>query len=155
MVLTMLPLTVEQAARAYPLVREIPGAGSLQDWMRFVKELTSGAEGEAGVMVCEGDKYIRGLFGWRVCRDLACRRELQIKHFAAFGMLSARHVIDTMLDAVDVLADNLGCHHVMIEAPVGSPHVAAFTEKGHTVTAVGMRRRVDGDNSEATTTANE
>jgi len=135
------PLTREGAAQAYPLVRELNGAGTLDEWLRFVeRHLERGEEG--GVIVCERGGYIRGLFGWEVRQGVGDRRELLVRHFTVPGVLEPRAVVDALLDAVDMLAERLHCAEIALELPMTASSHPAFAARGLVPGSIGLHRRL-------------
>lgn len=136
------PLTAEMAAQAYPLVRELSGAGTLADWLRFADQHL-GPGGQSGIIVCERDTYIRGLFGWEIGKGVGDQRLLVIRHFTVPGVLPSRDVIDALLDAIDMLAERLDCREIRVEMPISGKVHPAFAERGLVPDSVGLHRRLD------------
>lgn len=135
------PLTREGAAQAYPLVRELNGAGTLDEWLRFVeRHLDRGQDG--GVIVCERGGYIRGLFGWEVRLGVGDRRELLVRHFTVPGVLEPRAVVDALLDAVELLAERLHCAEIALELPMAASSHPAFAARGLVPGSIGLHRRL-------------
>jgi hypothetical protein len=135
------PLTAEMAAQAYPLVRELSGAGSLSEWLAFAREhLAKGEEG--GVIVCERGSYIRGLFGWETDKGVGGQRQLVVRHFSVPSVLPSRDVIDALLDAIDVLAKKLACQEIHLDMPISGQLHPAFAEHGLLPGTVGLHRRI-------------
>ncbi len=135
------PLTRAGAAQAYPLVRELNGAGTLDEWLRFVdRHLGRGEEG--GIVVCERGGYIRGLFGWEIRQGVGDRRELLVRHFTVPGVLEPRAVVDALLDAVDALAVQLRCVEIALELPMAASGHPAFAAHGLVPGSVGLHRRL-------------
>lgn len=134
-------MTRERAAQAYPLVRELNGAGTLEEWLRFVdRHLGRGEEG--GVIVCERGGYIRGLFGWEVRQGVSDRRELLVRHFIVPGVLEPRAVVDALLDAVDQLAVRVKCVEIALELPMEAGRHPAFAARGLVPGSIGLHRQL-------------
>lgn len=134
----------EMAAQAYPLVRELSGAGTLADWLRFADQHLGRGE-QGGIIVCERDSYIRGLFGWEIGKGVGDQRLLVIRHFTVPGVLPSRDVIDALLDAIDTLAGRLDCREIRVEMPISGQVHPAFAERGLVPDSVGLHRRLDKD----------
>ncbi len=132
------------AAQAYPLVRELSGAGTLADWLRFADQHLSRND-QGGIIVCERGAYIRGLFGWEIGKGVADQRLLVIRHFTVPGVLPSRDVIDALLDAIDTLAARLNCLEIRVEMPISGQVHPAFAERGLVPDSVGLHRRLDRD----------
>lgn len=130
------------AAQAYPLVRELSGAGTLAEWLRFADQHLGRGE-HGGIIVCERDSYIRGLFGWEIGKGVGDQRLLVIRHFTVPGVLPSRDVIDALLDAIDTLAERLDCKEIRVEMPISGQVHPAFAERGLVPDSVGLHRRLD------------
>ncbi|MGE0154305.1 MAG: hypothetical protein AB7R90_16940 [Reyranellaceae bacterium] len=137
----MQPLKLEMAAQAYPLVRELSGAGTLSEWLSFVEERLRLGE-QRGVIVCQRDAYIRGLFGWEMEKGVGDQRLIIIKHFSVPGVLPPRDVIDALLDAIETLAKQLGCREIRVEMPISATLHPAFAEHGLLPGSVGLHRKL-------------
>ena len=123
------PLTREGAAQAYPLVRELNGAGTLDEWLRFVeRHLDRGQDG--GVIV------------WEVRLGVGDRRELLVRHFTVPGVLEPRAVVDALLDAVELLAERLHCAEIALELPMAASSHPAFAARGLVPGSIGLHRRL-------------
>lgn len=133
------PLTAELAAQAYPLVRELSGAGTLSEWLSFVQERLDRAD-QGGIIVCQRGPYIRGLFGWEMDKGVNGQSQLVIKHFSVPGVLPPRDVIDALLDAIDTLAQRMGCRGIQVEMPISAGLHPAFAEHGLVPGSVGLHR---------------
>ena len=134
-------MTLEGAAQAYPLVRDLNGAGTLEEWLRFVdRHLSRGEEG--GIVVCERGDYIRGLFGWEVRQGVGDRRELLVRHFSVPGVLEPRAVVDALLDAVEMLAVRLKCVEIALELPMEAGRHPAFAARGLVPGSIGLHRQL-------------
>ena len=133
------PLTAEMAAQAYPLVRELSGAGTLADWLRFADQHLGRGE-QGGIIVCERGAYIRGLFGWEIGKGVGDQRLLAIRHFTVPGVLPSRDVIDALLDAIETLAKRLECREITVEMPISTQLHPAFAERGLLPDSVGLHR---------------
>jgi hypothetical protein len=138
------PLTAEMAAQAYPLVRELSGAGTLADWLRFADQHLGRGE-QGGIIVCERGAYIRGLFGWEIGKSVGDQRLLVIRHFTVPGVLPSRDIIDALLDAIDTLADRLECREITVEMPISAQVHPAFAERGLVPDSVGLHRTLAGN----------
>jgi hypothetical protein len=139
--LVMRPLSTEMAAQAYPLVRDLPGAGTLEKWMSFIEQHLAQGD-QAGVLICERGPYIRGLFGWETKKGVGDQRQLVIRHFSVPGVLPASDVINALLEAVDALADRLDCHEIQVEMPLSDKLHPAFAEHGLVFGSVGLHRHL-------------
>lgn len=140
------PLTAEMAAQAYPLVRELSGSGTLAEWLSFANQHLGRGE-QGGIIVCERGAYIRGLFGWEMKKGVGDQRQLVIRHFSVPGVLPPSDVIDALLDAVDALADRLGCREIQVEMPMSVQLHPAFAEHGLVPGSVGLHRRLPRKNA--------
>jgi hypothetical protein len=139
--LVMRPLTAEMAAQAYPLVRDLTGAGTLEKWLSFTEQHLAQGD-QAGIMVCEREPYIRGLFGWETKKSVGDQRQLVIRHFSVPGVLPASEVIGALLDAIDALAERLNCREIHIDMPLSDKIHPAFAEHGLVPGSVGLHRRI-------------
>lgn len=139
--LVMRPLTAEMAAQAYPLVRDLTGAGTLEEWLRFTEQHLAQGD-QAGVFVCQRGPYIRGLFGWEIKKGVGDQRQLVIRHFSVPGVLPASEIISALLDAVDALAERLDCREIHVEMPLSDRLHPAFAEHGLVPGSVGLHRHL-------------
>lgn len=109
------PLSPDQAAAVYPLVREaIPGLG-LRGWLRFARRATAPRRAlREGIMV-----VVRlpralpcGLFVYRRESDLARGPVLVAEHFVAVDLLDPAPVMRALVAELDALAQRLGCQAI-------------------------------------------
>jgi hypothetical protein len=136
------PLTAESAAQAFPLIREVSGAGTLSEWLLFAQERLQGGE-QTGVIVCERGPYIRGLFGWETGQGVGGQRRLIVQHFSVPGAWPPGDVIEALLDAIDTLAIQLGCREIHLEMPISDRLHPAFAKHGLLPGSVGLYREID------------
>lgn len=139
--LVMRPLTPEMATQAYPLVRDLTGAGTLEEWLRFTEQHLAKGD-QAGVFVCQRGPYIRGLFGWEIKKGVGDQRQLVIRHFSVPGVLPASEIISALLDAVDALAERLDCREIHVEMPLSDELHPAFAKHGLVPGSVGLHRHL-------------
>ena len=138
------PLTTESAAQAFPLIREVSGAGTLAEWLHFAQERLKGGK-QTGVIVCERGPYIRGLFGWETEQGVGGQRKLVVQHFSVPGAWPPGDVIEALLDAIDTLALQLGCREIHVEMPISSQLHPAFAKHGLEPGSVGLYRKLNAD----------
>lgn len=129
------------AAQAYPLIRELSSAGTLAEWLRFAEQRLARGR-ESGVIICEREPYIRGLFGWEIVKNVSDRRLLVIRHFCVPGVLPPRDVMEALLDAIEALAQRLDCSEINVEMPLSAQLHPAFAERGLFPGSVGLYRHV-------------
>lgn len=105
------------ARAAYPLVYLHDASVSLEDWLRFVRQIGRSASGNAGLIAirdCRG--IVHALFSYRVDFDLRARKRLCITH------LVVAHLAGSAIDAAiatsaDTIAADLDCQSISIEQP--------------------------------------
>lgn len=135
------PLTLDAAAKAWPLVRSVDDAVSLSQWQQFVKRSHDSAEA-AGVMAVEREGYIRGMFVWRLESDMANRRILQIDLFTISDALLRHSATEALLDGLQALAHKLDAHSIKTSLAVDSEVVGAFESRGFARQALCLHQRV-------------
>ena len=129
------------AAAAYPLVREVAGAGSLDEWLRFVAARQN-LNDESGIMVLRRDGYVRGVFAWRLTRDLANRPVLSVELFAVLDTLLRQSASTALLDGLEALARRLGAATIAADLEPGSDLMNHFRQRGFVVGSIGVRGQV-------------
>lgn len=130
-------LTPERIAQAYPVVREITHDLSLDGWSAFAQSLIEEeprAAWPSGIVVADLDGYIRGLFTYHVTPTLDHGRTLVVRNFAVLQMIRREALADTMLGAVNDLAQDHECQAIHAHIPAASAWtIDYFTGNGHTV----------------------
>jgi len=130
------------AGPAYPLVRDVLGAGSLEAWLDFV-EARQGVGDDCGVMAVKREGYIRGIFAWRLIRDLASDPVLAVDFFVVSDTLLHQSATCALLDGLEGLARQLGAKAIAADLEPGSDVMMHFHKRGFVVTSVGLRGQVE------------
>jgi hypothetical protein len=121
-----IPLDLECASAAYPLVRLHDAGITLEKWLRFVRRRGRTASGRTGITAirdCRG--IIHALFSYRVDIDLRARKRLCIGHLIVAHLPGSR-IDDAVTAATSRIATRLGCQTISIEQPfTPRPGVAA------------------------------
>jgi len=130
-------LDPDRIAQAYPVVREVDGALTLERWSEFVLSMV-GDEGKIdwprGIIVADLDGYIRGMFTYHVMPDLHHGRTLVVRNFAVLQMVARKRLADSLLEVVDELARAHRCNAIHAYVPPASRWATAyFEERGHQV----------------------
>ncbi|WP_448206161.1 hypothetical protein [Azospirillum sp. sgz302134] len=108
------PLPKTQTDQALPVVQVLHRNMTLEQW-RDVAAPFLEPDPERGVMACSmSDGHIRGLFCWVVHQDGEAR-VLNIPTFIAVGLFDAAVTSAALIEAIDGLARQLGCHVVEVE----------------------------------------
>ncbi len=109
------PLTPDQAATVFPLVREaIPGL-ELRAWLRFARRVSAPrrAEREGIIVVVRQPRHLPcGLFVYRRETDLSRGPVLVAEHFVAVDLLDPAPVMHALVEELDALARRLGCRAI-------------------------------------------
>lgn len=139
-------LSRDAAAPAYPLVRDVAGAGSLQAWLDFVAARQTTGD-ESGVLAVKRGGYIRGVFAWRLVRDLADKPVLAVDFFVVSDTLLRQSATLALLDGLDALARRLGAHAIAADLEPGSEAMDYFHQRGFEVTRVKLHGQVGDSRS--------
>ncbi|MFQ5973775.1 MAG: hypothetical protein ACE5Q3_15725 [Alphaproteobacteria bacterium] len=136
------PLDVRQITQAYPLIRALDPACSLESWRSYAASLTRRSKGveASGVMTAQdADGYIYGLFTYRVVHGLRPARILLVDQFIAFEAVPGQATARALIAAMERLALEWRCGAIKVDGllPAGpdiGSHDAAldlFRSAGH------------------------
>ena len=109
---TLAPLDEEGVLQAYPLVREVHGNLTVDAWCKYAGMLLSPAPDgdERGIIgICAGQRYLRGLFTYRISPDVQHGRSLTVEYFLVESVISPRTVALALLAGVESLARKMDC----------------------------------------------
>ena len=123
-------------------MRDVAGAGSLQAWLDFVAARQTPGD-ESGVLAVKRGGYIRGVFAWRLIRDLADKPVLAVDFFVVSDTLLRQSATQALLDGLQALARQLGAQTIAADLEPGSETLDYFHERGFKVTRVQLRGQVD------------
>ncbi len=131
------PLESDRAALAYPLVRDIIGGASLDEWLRYVEALTAPSASQAresGIIIAERHGYIRGLFSHSVKRSLLCGRVFVLDEFAVLEMAGREGVIAALMKTAREMARRRGCQALYANIPPDAEWASElFLKAGHSL----------------------
>lgn len=107
--------------QALPLIQTLRRYVTLEEWHGIALPYLPPERHEdypwsRGIIACRtGSGYIRGLFCYGMT-DSAAGRVLTVNHFAAAGLFDVTATTDSLIDALDILACDLDCRRVEIDA---------------------------------------
>ncbi len=145
------PLRREQIALAYPLIRILKPAISLDQWRDYARATIHAREdGRTGAKVAVNSRgHIFGLFTWRREPDLEYGCRLAVENFVALEVVAAPIVGAALVEAIEREAVHQGCAAVRTALPgaivrpkpgTGARYLALFDEAGHTVENFNLRK---------------
>ena len=137
----------DQVRQAYPLVRVHNPAVTLNHWLAFACHWTRMPERRGGLVAVKDVRgYLHALFSYRVETDLCRSRSMRVSDLI-IGHLPGRTIHITIVNAVERLADGIGCSAVIVElmqSPEGRNDAAArsaFASAGFTPCAISFLRQ--------------
>lgn len=141
------PLSPDDVALAYPLVRMAMPDVQLEDWRSYVTCLLSAGGGVLTLVAPDGG--IHALACWNVEQHLRHDLVLKVDTFVAFELSHRAPARAALCDGLQALADELGCATVLFTLesrgliPTHSPLLEAWRKLGSELDAVQLARPVN------------
>lgn len=142
-------LTPDMVRQAYALVQLSMPEVALGDWLAFARPLADSRTRARGIMsVLDERAYILGLCRYRVERGPAHRRTLTTDHVIVYDLLDRDEPARALVNAVEILAQELGCTSVSIHVPhtdLASPKsrlAESLRSSGHRLQAYLMQKPI-------------
>ncbi|MDX1711778.1 MAG: hypothetical protein R3316_11650 [Rhodovibrionaceae bacterium] len=109
--LTVAPLSHDQIAQAFPLVRQSEPDLPLERWQDFAETLLEDrGQRPKGIMAVMSEQdYILGLFTYRIESDLRHERILSAENFCAMDIIDPKAVASALAEGLEDLAERHGC----------------------------------------------
>jgi len=127
MELTVKPLSAEQLAEAYPLVRTATRVSQAR-WEEFGRELLQGGGGVLAVTAA--DKCVHGVAAYRPNRNLRHEQSLDVEVIVAFDLRGDDRVREALCRALDRIAAGLNCSAVNFTVPARSAEPRSRARSG-------------------------
>ena len=107
--------------QAYPLVREIAPAIAMEAWHDYARsvlaETGNGGKTQGIVAAWSRNRYLRGLFVYRLLPDVQCGRVLAAEFFVGGSPFRQDLIADRLLAGAENLARELSCKAVHAGLP--------------------------------------
>jgi len=115
-------LTAEQAVQAFPLVRTMWPALTLDHWTNYVRSVTApdgnSPDGTQGIISIENERgYIHGLFSYGVTHDVRHGSVLSIEDVIALDLVEGKSAIRALVETMEEVARDLGCRAIHVHMP--------------------------------------
>ena len=122
--------------QAYPLVREVAPAIAMEAWRDYARGVMGEATGdreEQGIIAAWAqNRYLRGLFVYRMLPDVQCGPVLAAEFFVGGSPFRQELVADRLLVAAESLACKLSCKAVHAGLPTRPDWLADhLAERGY------------------------
>ena len=110
-------LALSRLPQAFPLIQASMPEIALEDWLAYGRVLIAAAT-QGGIMTAEGaDRYIYGLFCYRIDASPRYESILTVEHFVVLDMVGQNDTTLQLLGAIEGLAERLRCVHLQIVLP--------------------------------------
>jgi len=148
--LTIRPLTVEDVARAFPLVRTSFPEITLEAWRRFAEDILRPETPTRGgflTVLCE-QGYIAGLCNYRIEPDLLHGQALAVDLFVAYDLFDRSTIAAALAEGLERMARENHCHALhthLIDRGRGGPKnslIDTLTRNGHEIETVRLCKRL-------------
>jgi len=112
-------LTEDWTIQAYPLIRELHPALSLDEWRKRASTLVRG-DGEQGIVGALRNGYLRGLFTFHVATHACGERELVIDNLIMMDMLPGSSMAARVASEIRAMSRRLAVHRIRLDSPRGA-----------------------------------
>lgn len=111
-------LSPNRLEQAWPLVRELSGAPSLESWCNFARTMTTPAapdEVRRGILVAERKRTIRGLVSYETVADITYGRVLFLRNVVILDLALGENIARALHGHSVEVAEETSCRSMHIE----------------------------------------
>ncbi len=111
-------LSSDRLEQAWPLIREIAGESSLENWRSFAEAMLAPVNPDTfrrGILIAERKRTIRGLVTYETLADLSCGRLLLLRNAVVMDLALAGPIARALYRRSLAVAEDATCEGLCVE----------------------------------------